>query len=254
MNSLLPSAWVAEAMKLRGTLALALAVFAPVLVVALFCAQMLLAPSPSVPPAGGEQAWLALIRGMLALWCFLMLPLYVTLQAALLANMEHANQQWKHLLALPVPRHQHFLAKGWALGLLSCLSAATLYVGVLLAGYVLAWIKPSLGIGGPPPWQALLGSIVAATAASALMAVLQMFIALRARSFTVAVGTGMAACVAGFLIGQSDRFGPLYPWTMPLHTVVQGGAQQWPLAAIGLSAAVLSGGALAYWLGRYPPE
>ena len=88
MKSLLPAAWVAEAMKLRGTLALALAVFAPVLVVALFCAQMLLAPSPSVPPASGEQAWLALIRGMLALWCFLMLPLYVTLQAALLANMD----------------------------------------------------------------------------------------------------------------------------------------------------------------------
>lgn len=246
-------ACAAETMKLRGTLALAMALVAPLVVVLLFGAQLLLMPVPA-DASGGGQAWQLLSEGVLGLWCFLMLPLYITLQAALLANVEHANRQWKHLLALPVPRPHHFLAKGWALALLSCASAVMLYLAILLAGQLLPLLRPSLGFHGTAPWQPLSGAILAATAASALMAVLQLFIALRARSFTLAVGVGMAAAVSGFMVGQSHRYGPLYPWTMPLHTTTQDGQYQWTLAVAGLASALVLGGLLAAWLGRYPPE
>lgn len=254
MTVSLRRACMAELLKLRGTLALAMAVAAPLLVVGVFSAQLLVMPVSSAPPDGGDQAWQALSAGAMGLWCFLMLPLYTTLQAALLANMEHANRQWKHLLALPVPRHHHFFAKGWALALLSCASAAALYLAILLAGQVLPLLKPALGFQGPPPWQALLGAVFAATCASALMATLQLFVALRAGNFTVAVGVGMSASVAGFLVGQSPRYGPWYPWTMPLHTTTQDGQFQWTLAVAGLATALVLGGALGVWLGRHPPE
>lgn len=254
MTGHLGRACAAETMKLRGTLALAMALVAPLVVVALYSAQLLLMPLPAGSSSGNGLAWQVLAGGVLGLWCFLMLPLYITLQAALLANVEHANRQWKHLLALPLPRHHHFLAKGWALALLSCASAAVLYLAILVAGQVLPLLRPSLGFQDAVPWEPLFGAIVAVTAASALMAVLQLFIALRARSFTLAVGVGMAASVSGFLVGQSHRYGPLYPWTMPLHTTTQDGQYQWTLAVAGLASAILLGGLLAAWLGRYPPE
>lgn len=254
MTTSMRRACMAEMLKLRGTLALAMALAAPLLVVGVFCAQLLVMPARPLPPDGADQAWQMLSVGVMGLWCFLMLPLYTTLQAALLANMEHANRQWKHLLALPVARHHHFFAKGWALALLSCVSAVVLYLAILLAGHLLPLLRPALGFEGPAPWQALLGTVLAATSAAALMAVLQLFVALRAGNFTVAVGVGMAASVAGFLVGQSERYGPWYPWTMPLHTTTQDGLHQWTLAVAGLATALALGGVLGAWLGRHPPE
>ena len=46
-------------------------------------------------------AWLMFARASSVLWVFLMLPLFVTLESALLAGLEHGERQWKHLLALP---------------------------------------------------------------------------------------------------------------------------------------------------------
>ena len=50
-----------------------------------------------------------------------------------------------------------------------------------------------------------------------LIVALHTWAAIRWRSFTVAVSIGMTATVAGFLIGQSARFGKFYPWTLPLQ-------------------------------------
>ena len=52
-----------------------------------------------------------------------------------------------------------------------------------------------------------------------LVVALQTWIALRWRSFTVAVASGMTATVMGYLVGQSERFGHLYPWAMPLQVM-----------------------------------
>lgn len=35
--------------------------------------------------------------------------------------------------------------------------------------------------------------------------------------FYVAVAVGMSATVVGFVLGQSERFGHWYPWSMPLQ-------------------------------------
>src|SRR5687768_8102979 len=91
----------AEALKLRGTLALWMCLIAPATVVALYVLQMTFmdyGKRPALPPA---DAWMMFAQSVLVLWALLMLPLFVTLESALLAGLEHANQQWKHLLALP---------------------------------------------------------------------------------------------------------------------------------------------------------
>ena len=51
--------------------------------------------------------------------------------------------------------------------------------------------------------------------------------------FYVAVAVGMSATVVGFVLGQSERFGHWYPWSIPLQVVavVLGGLS---VTALGL--------------------
>ena len=115
----------AELLKLRGTLALWMCLIAPGLVVAMTVLQIAFRFSKPVD-IEPHDAWMMLARAIESLWAFLMLPLFLTLEAALLAAVEHGNQQWKHLFALPVPRYRQLTAK-W-LVLTALLIAASLLI------------------------------------------------------------------------------------------------------------------------------
>ena len=214
----------AEALKLRGTLALWMSLIAPAVVVGLYTLQMLAmhvpASRPVPPPA---QSWMMISQSVLALWGFLMLPLFITLESALLAGLEHGDRQWKHLLALPLPRGLHYVAKLVALALLLALAFVALVALVPVGMEILAIARPRLGIAGPPPWAFLLRTAGACYVASLLMVALHTWLAVRWSSFTIAVSAGMSATVMGFLIGQSERYGHWYPWSMPLQVLASDG-------------------------------
>jgi hypothetical protein len=233
----------AEALKLKGTLALWMCLVAPGVVVALYVLQITFSKLPaSAPPMAPEQAWMMLGKSVFGLWTFLMLPLFVTLEAALLAGLEHGERQWKHLLALPLPRGAHYLAKLVALAGLVALAFAVLVALIPVGGALLPVLKPALGIAGAPPWGYLLATACQAYVAALLVVAMQCWIAVRWPSFTVAVSVGMSAVVIGFLIGQSARFGHWYPWSMPVQVLA--GEGRWTgfvMLAGGLGFVVAGG-------------
>lgn len=232
----------AEALKLRGTLALRLCAIAPALVVALSVLQLLFSRG-GTPLATPELAWERFAQGVMVLWAFLMLPLYVTLQSALLAGLEHNERQWKHLLALPLPRCAHYLAKGIMLAGMVLLATGLLAALIPLGGWVLMHTHNALGIGGSPPWFFLGTRAAAIYAASFFIIGLHLWIAIRWSSFTVAVATGMTATVAGFLIAQSARFGPWYPWSMPMQVLAGHGEEIGFVVGVGLLGGLLAAAA-----------
>lgn len=241
----------AEALKLRGTLALWMCVIAPASVVAMVVLQLTFTEIKNPPAYPADEAWMRFAHGVLALWTFLMLPLFVTLQAALLAGLEHANQQWKHLLALPLPRGAHYLAKLLALAAMVLLAMTLLLLLIVLGGGLLGLLQPEFGIAGAPPWTFLLTRIPAIFAAALLIIAMHNWIAIRWRSFTVAVSIGMTATVAGFLIGQSKNFGHLYPWSLPLQVLAgDGGRLQYAVLAGLLGGALVAALGLADFLRR----
>ncbi len=232
----------AELLKLKGTLALWMCLIAPLTVVALNVLQLLVMDLGKRQPLAAEDAWERFMQGQLVMWGFLMLPLFVTLQASLLAGLEHGNQQWKHLLALPVPRYVHYLSKLFALITMMLLATTTLAALIPAGGLLLSAIKPQIGITGVVPWRMLLEQLAAMTLAALLITALQTWVAVRWRSFTVSVATGMVATVAGFLLAQSARFGHWYPWSMPVQVIAGDG--QWvgfvmPSGGIGGAAVTL---------------
>jgi len=234
----------AERLKLRRTLALRMTVVTPAVVVALCVLQLGLANAGS-NQADPKLAWRAFAGASFAVWAFLMLPLFVTLEAALLAGIEHADRQWKHLLALPLPRSAHYLAKWVALVALLVGASLAFVLLIALGGWVLMHTDAKSGLAGWPPWWWLVRRCLGMVAAALLMTTIQLWISLRWSSFTVAVAAGMAATVAGFMIGQS-RWGHLYPWSMPVQLFTRTGAHaNFAMAASAAAAALVL--ALALW-------
>lgn len=218
---LLLRALAAERIKLRHTLALWMCLIAPGVVVGLQVLQLLVQDLSGREVQGGAEAWQFFIQSSLALWALLMLPLYLTLQSALLAGLEHADRQWKHLLALPLPRWVHYLSK--LLTLTAMLAAALLILAglILIGGAVLMWAKPEVGISGAPPLAFLFAKLSLIFVSALAMVAIHTLIAIRWSSFTVAVASGMSATVMGFLIGQSARFSHWYPWSMTIQTLAK---------------------------------
>jgi hypothetical protein len=231
----------AEAVKLHGTLALWMCLIAPAVVVVLYVLQISVSRIPAGHTPDPDRAWVGFSQSILALWAFLMLPLFITLESALLAGLEHGDRQWKHLLALPLPRDVHYLAKLAALSVLVAAAFAALLALMPVGAAVLGLLKPEFGIAGPPPLASLLRTTAACYSAALLMIALHTWIAIRWRSFTVAVSIGMSATVMGFLIGQSERFGHWYPWSMPLQVLA--GKGQWTSFVViaGLAGGLLGG-------------
>jgi lantibiotic transport system permease protein len=129
----LGNALYAESLKLKKTLALWMCLIAPSVVVGLYVLQTIFGPQPKVLPPP-MIAWQEFSLSCFALWSFLMLPLFVTLESALLAGLEHNEKQWKHLLALPLPRSVHYLAKWVALESLVALAMLILLLLIPLGG------------------------------------------------------------------------------------------------------------------------
>ena len=238
----------AEILKLRGTLASWMCLIAPGLVVTLYVLQLSFTDYGHRPVAPPAQSWSLFAQSAMVMWALLMLPLFVTLQAALLAGLEHGPDRWKHLLALPLPRSAHYLAKTLVLAAMVAFATMSMIVLVPIGGAVLAAVQPRSGIAGAPPWDLLVSRSLACTAAAMLIVALHTWAAIRWRSFTVAVSFGMTATVAGFLIGQSARFGKFYPWSLPLQVhAADGRFTTWAVVA-GLVGGIIvtTAGAIAF--------
>lgn len=160
------------------------------------------------------DAWTDLSNLAAIFWALLMLPLFVTLQSALLAGLEHRNDQWKYLYALPLPRWTIYAAKQVGVVALMALSHLALLVLILLGGGLLSLLRPGLGFETGIPWSELVQRMVVIYLASWLIIAIHTWVGLRWQSFVVALGVGCVLTVAGVAIINS-QWGSFYPWALP---------------------------------------
>ena len=132
-----------------------------------------------------------------------MLPLFITLETALIGGLEHSGNNWKHLFAQPVPRSTIYTAKLASGMALIGISQLMLFLYILLSGWLLGILKPEAGLGAAPPAGDILGYAAIAYAASWLLISLHTYVGIRWKNFVVAMSFGIAMTVAGFLILNS---------------------------------------------------
>ncbi len=205
----------AELLKTKRTLAFWLILIAPAVVISLQVAMMWDQYSYHLEQSKlFGSAWVFYTQQTLVIWSLLMLPLFVTLETALVAQWEHHSQQWKHLFALPVSRGALYAAKYLCGVAFIGLSCAVLIALILLSGLGFRWVFPGLGFETAPPVgeMALYGLLM--FLGSWLVIAIQTWVAQRWPNFAIASGVGIALTVASVIVIQS-KYAGFYPYTLP---------------------------------------
>ncbi len=203
----------AEILKLKRTLALWVAVLSPLLVILLQCAFTLRVPKSRLK-AG---LWAAVQQGS-NFWAVLLLPLVACLLTALLAGLEHRENSWKQVFALPVPRWAVYGAKAVAAHALIALGSTVLYGGIIASGYALHMMLPQAPFG-PAPWTELAGRLALVFAASSALIAIHLWVATRCKAFPFPLGLGIGAVLVS-IIAASDKTMTYWPWMFPGNTAV----------------------------------
>jgi hypothetical protein len=205
----------AEMLKAKRTLALWLALIAPAVVIGVQVAMMWDRRAYYRQTEIARGAWMEYGAQTMVLWGLLMLPLFVTLETALVGQWEHVSAGWKHLFALPVPRGAIYAAKQIASALLIALSILALTTLLILSGLSMRLWLPGLGFEAVVPLWAFCKYGLAMFLGAWLIVAIQTWVAQRWSSFAIACGVGVAMTVAGVLVIQSE-WASYYPWTLPV--------------------------------------
>jgi hypothetical protein len=210
----------AEVLKMKRTIALKMVVLSPAVIVLLILFLASQAPYSTLNLSGTRNKWTVLANLTLRVWAALMMPLYITLETALIAGLDHSENQWKSLLARPVPRWTLYVAKLVVVTAMTAASTLVLLCGILIDGAILARVQSEAVFGFPVPWTAILRDGAQIMGLAFLALTIQHWVSLRWRSFSVAIGTGIVATVAGgFAVAASQQDGgwPQYfPWALPM--------------------------------------
>lgn len=224
----LTTAIAVEAVKLRRSLALLLAVVAPALI-AIFVFFNLLRFDRAA-------SWQMTLQGSTAIWAFFMLPMSVIALTALVAHTEHGPRAWDTLRALPRPRWHLYAAKAtMVLGVVAGMSLL-LALATFAAVEAAAWLKPGIAptgdrdVGG---YLALLGRVFLS---AWLLVAVQLWIALRYNSFVPALAVGIGGTFFA-VVATSAKPGVVMPWQIPVNQL----ASDPDRAALALALGALGG-------------
>jgi hypothetical protein len=206
----------AELLKMKRTLALTLIFVTPLAVCALNL--LILLRRLSLMPDEPLEVWYYLIQNNVGLWGLLMLPLFITLETALMAALDHNANGWKHLYALPLPRWAIYLAKQFVALALIGGSMLVIGVGTLLAGLFVQMVAaPGQLTPAILPWGTLVSSLGLLFLSSWLIIAIHTWVSLHWASFTVASTVGIVATVTSFIVINSVELSGFFPWSIPLR-------------------------------------
>lgn len=254
MNELFRAMQV-EVFKLRRTLALWSSLLIPAVVIAMTMAVNLSRSQGTEFVLDHPNGWDTLMLDQtLVLWCFVLLPLFVTLEAALLAGIEHRENNWKHLFALPVHRWTIYGSKLIVGMALVCVSSLVLAIGTAFQGWLLVEFRPDLGVTYPIPWDLIILRNFGFVPVVFLLLAIQLWVAIRWRSFTVPMSVGIAGTLIGVMLLRtlknsfSTPSGPwiasMFPWSMPYIMIAPISNSTLPEATAGLQETALLAGVL----------
>lgn len=209
-----------EQLKLKRTIAGKMVVLAPLTVLILAFLMAANAPFSTIKRSGASKDWNALASLVLMLWAALMMPLYLALETAVVAGVDHAENQWKILLARPVPRWTWYVAKLVVVMAMLGASMLILLGGIVTAGLLLQKVQPELTFAGPVPWLSLIRQCAQIAALAAFALSIQHWISLRWRSFSIAIGSGVVAMIIGYVAAMTTFRDPdwpqYFPWALPM--------------------------------------
>jgi hypothetical protein len=133
---------------------------------------------------------------------FTFLPLLIVLIIALVFNIEHKSNTWKHIFVLPVSKTKIFLAKYMVLLTLVALLYVLVFGFYLLGGYLLALWKPAFGFLNHPPSYAyegvstnIMGYVCRSFITVLALLAIHFWLSFRLKNLFPAIGIGLGGVV-----------------------------------------------------------
>jgi hypothetical protein len=165
--------------------------------------------------------WQMHASNSLQIWAVFMMPLLITLETALLNGIEHSDKQWKHLFALPVPRHAVYFSKIIVAQGLTLVSTLVLAVLTVIVGVVATYLRPEFANVGPAPYAWIVKYALLVWLAAWLIMAIHTWISIRWSGFPIALGVGIAGTFFA-LFAAGAWIGKFYPWLLPLNLFLDG--------------------------------
>ncbi len=198
-----------ELLKTKNSLALWMSFIAPLAIVGLvFLVEW------NQPSSRGAESWMWHGQSVMTYWTLLLLTMFISLECALLAGLDHQSDHWKTLFSLPVSRKAIYWAKIVTVALLVGIATVVLVAGTIVSGVLLRLLTPGMGFESMPPIStfALYGAYI--YVAALLIMAIHTWIAIRWSSFVVNMGVGIVMMVAAAFVIMSE-YAPYFPWSMP---------------------------------------
>ncbi|HLA41938.1 MAG TPA: ABC transporter permease [Aggregatilineales bacterium] len=231
----------AEFLKVKRSTVLVTVILLPVLIITMIVLVIPLVLTVAAPELNHDEAWMDLTTNMLETWHFMLLFI-VPLITAMLANLDHSNDTWKHLFALPISPAAIYIAKFIMSFALFALSSLALLVTLVICGTLTSIIKPdALALDGAIPMGDMLGVMTMSYAASLLMIAIHIWAGLHWRGFSVPISAGMIAFLLMLTLSTTKIY-RVYPWGLPVNFINQTGnlTGDWIFEHIGLTSIALS--------------
>jgi len=226
----------AETLKLKRTLAFRMIFVAPLLVATL---QFFVVWNQRRFNANFDL-WEMMPKATLSVWAVFMLPLLITLETALINGVEHGEKQWKHIFALPIPRHAVYATKLLIAQALAAASTLILCALTVLVGLALIRLRPETPHAGAIPYVWILKHAAFVWLAAWLIIAIHTWVSVRWPGFALALGAGIGGTFFA-IFAASAGMGKYYPWLLPVNIFMDGrfAAAMWLGAGGGVIAAVI---------------
>ena len=221
-----------ELQKLRGSLALLVAVAAPALPGLLVMLALL--------SNDHAASWTDTYRFALPLWALFLAPMVIAAFTALTAQLEHRGHGWDHLLALPIARWRIFAAK------IIVTFATVVGMTVLVLGFASlgTLLGGAMGPGVPQeafPWAKLVQQGALMIASMTTLVAIQLWIALRFANFVVPLVVGIGGTLVAMAVMMTrTQQAEWFPWVLPFNTLVTPTPERYAMVGLVTGLSILA--------------
>lgn len=169
-----------------------------------------------------SNPWNSYYFVVVMVYSLLLLPLLTGVLCSLMCRFEHLSGGWKQILAFPVPRTTIYFVKFLYVLLFLALAQVLMMLGVVGTGVSVLHIQSAT------PWSLLFHSILGGWLACIPLIALQLWVSTWWKSFGAPFALNIILTIPAVAVAHSSRFGPIYPWAMPMRTMMPGGSYLTP--------------------------
>lgn len=156
-----------------------------------------------------DELWSLIFICSIPLYALIVLPLLITTIMIVITRVDHSNNGWKQLLALPVKREHVYCSKLLVGIIILIYSTVILFIALIIGGI-------TMGGGTNIPFKMLLSKHLIMLVAALPIIAVQFYLSFRFSHIAIPLIAGVGLTLPAMMISNSTRFWIYYPWTYPM--------------------------------------